>query len=467
MSLRRRLVFGFALVAIALVVGGFVLARTMRAALIDRVDDQLRTAQPAFGPDRGARLSEFVFVEYDRDGDVVERFGGDLYDETPAYPDPGSMWALAQHLDAGFASYVIATVPCENGSDCHFRVKASLTREGTMLVIGKSLDDVDRTFDQIVLAEVLTATAVLAALAVVAYWVLRQGVRPLDEIATTADAISAGDLSRRVSRPAPHTEAGRVGIAFNRMLSQIEDDIRQREESEQRLKRFVADASHELRTPLTSVRGYAELWRQGGLQDDAALDDAMTRIERESARMGRLVEDLLLLARLDEGIPLQRVPVDLSQIAFDLVADARVVDPDRRITVDAPESVVVIGDDDRLRQAVGNLVTNARTHTPPGTPVHVHVRAEGGSAVLMVRDEGPGMDAETAARVFERFYRADVSRSRTQGGSGLGLSIVAAVVSSLGGTVAVDTAPGRGATFAIRLPLARRDARPPVPAPVA
>jgi two-component system, OmpR family, sensor kinase len=202
------------------------------------------------------------------------------------------------------------------------------------------------------------------------------------------------------------------------------------------------------------VRGYAELWRAGGLRGDEALSDAMTRIERESARMGRLVEDLLLLARLDEGIPLQRVPVDLAQIAQDVVTDATVVEPNRWVTVDAPESVLVIGDDDRLRQVVGNLVTNARTHTPPGTPVHVYVRTEGPNALVMVRDEGPGMDAETASHVFERFYRADVSRSRTQGGAGLGLSIVAAVVSALGGSVAVDTAPDSGATFAIRLPLA-------------
>jgi two-component system, OmpR family, sensor kinase len=166
------------------------------------------------------------------------------------------------------------------------------------------------------------------------------------------------------------------------------------------------------------------------------------------------VEDLLLLARLDEGIPLQRVPVDLAQIAQDVVTDATVVEPNRWVTVDAPESVLVIGDDDRLRQVVGNLVTNARTHTPPGTPVHVYVRTEGPNALVMVRDEGPGMDAETASHVFERFYRADVSRSRTQGGAGLGLSIVAAVVSALGGSVAVDTAPDSGATFAIRLPLA-------------
>jgi two-component system OmpR family sensor kinase len=180
----------------------------------------------------------------------------------------------------------------------------------------------------------------------------------------------------------------------------------------------------------------------------------MTRIEGESARMGRLVDDLLLLARLDEGIPLQHVPVDLARVAHDMVADARVVDPARSLSVDAPEPVVVIGDDDRLRQAVGNLVTNARTHTPVSAAVHVSVRRDGSDAVVVVRDEGPGMDADTASRVFERFFRADASRSRVQGGSGLGLAIVAAVVGALGGRVALDTAPGAGATFSIRIPLA-------------
>jgi two-component system OmpR family sensor kinase len=454
MSLRHRLVLGFAFVALALVGGGFFLARTMHSALIDRIDDQLRSASPLGFERRGGpapRPTEFVYVEFDNDGEVVSQYGGDIYDENPTYPDAESIWALGSEMTFGG---VITTVPCAGGADCDFRVKLFRGPDGEILVIGKSLADVDRTFNQIVLAEVVTASVVLLALGVVAYWVLRQGVRPLDAIAEAADAISDGDLSRRVSHPAPNTEAGRVGIAFNRMLTQIEDDIRQREASEQRLKRFVADASHELRTPLTSVRGYAELWRQGGLRDDAALDDAMTRIERESARMGRLVEDLLLLARLDEGLPLRHVPVDLSRIAEDVIADARVVDPERQVSVDAPESVVVIGDDDRLRQVVGNLVTNARTHTPPETPVHVSVRTEGANALVMVRDEGPGMDDETASHVFERFYRADVSRSRTQGGAGLGLSIVAAVVSALGGSVGVNTAPGRGSTFAIRLPLA-------------
>jgi two-component system OmpR family sensor kinase len=461
LSLRRRLLLGFALVALALVVGGFFLAATMRTALIDRVDRQLASVPPGGWPGPGGGggdlLSEFVFAVFDLDGELVRITEPGLSRADEPLPDVEEMWALASRIEGNRAA--VGNVSPESGGGADYRMRAQTARDlrtddRYVVVYGQSLADVEETFDDIVLAEVLTATAVLLVLGVVGYWVLRQGVRPLDHIAETADAIAAGDLSRRVDQPAAGTEAGRVGAAFNRMLGQIEEDIRQREVAEQRLKRFVADASHELRTPLTSIRGYADLWRQGGLQGPAALDDAMTRIEGESARMGRLVDDLLLLARLDEGIPLQHVPVDLARVAHDMVADARVVDPGRSLSVDAPEPVVVIGDDDRLRQAVGNLVTNARTHTPVSAAVHVSVRRDGSDAVVVVRDEGPGMDADTASRVFERFFRADASRSRVQGGSGLGLAIVAAVVGALGGRVALDTAPGAGATFSIRIPLA-------------
>jgi two-component system OmpR family sensor kinase len=464
MSLRRRLVLGFALVAIALVVGGYVLAGTMRDALIDRVDSQLRAVSgPLFvgGEDDrrppGVR-SDYVVALFDRDGNLLDVEPPTSGDDQPL-PDTDAMAKVASQVKPG--EDVIQTVPREDGRGSDYRVRGVVAsqrgaNQDVVAVIGQSLADVDHTFREIVIAELITAGVVLAALALVAYWVLRQGVRPLDEIADAADAIAEGDLSRRVSHPSASTEAGRVGIAFNRMLTQIEDDIHQRELSERRLKQFAADASHELRTPLTSIRGYADLWRQGGLHGDDAIDDAMRRIEGESARMGRLVEDLLLLARLDEGIPLQRTPVDLSRIANDVVADARVVDPMRPITVDVDDAVVVIGDDDRLRQVLGNLVTNARAHTPAETPVHVTVRRDEGAAVVVVRDEGPGMDDETAERAFERFYRADKSRSRAQGGTGLGLSIVSAVVNALGGTVRLETGVGRGSTFSIRVPLAAR-----------
>jgi two-component system OmpR family sensor kinase len=464
MSLRRRLVLGFAVVALALVVGGFVLSRTMRGALLDRVDSQLRAVSgPLYvggdGDDRRPPnvRSDYVIAVFDQEGNLQGSVVPPTASSDEPLPDVEAMAEIASQATPG--RDVIATVPREDGKGSDYRVRAvTASQRGpepdVVAVIGQSLADVDHTFRQIVVGELITAGVVLAALGLVAYWVLRQGVRPLDEIAEAADAIAAGDLSRRVSHPAASTEAGRVGIAFNRMLSQIEDDIRQRDESEQRLKQFAADASHELRTPLTSIRGYADLWRQGGLQHDGAIDDAMRRIEGESARMGRLVEDLLLLARLDEGIPLQRSPVDLSRIAHDVVSDARVVDPGRPITVEAEDAVVVIGDDDRLRQVLGNLVTNARTHTPAATPVRVSVRREEGSAIVEVHDDGPGMDDETAQRAFERFYRADKSRSRAQGGTGLGLSIVSAVVNALGGTVRLDSGVGRGTTFSIKVPLA-------------
>jgi two-component system OmpR family sensor kinase len=461
MSLRRRLVLGFLVVAVALVAGGVFLAITMRHALVDRVDQQLAAVRPdRFGGfnqlETQGRLSEYYFATLDAERKVVRSSRSSLgtADEPP--PAPAALTALAAKADPGAPA--LGTVPREGGNGSSYRVRIVKMQvpelTNVYFVVGQSLRDVDHTFRRIVIAEAITALAVLATLAVVAEWVLRQGVRPLDAIAEAADGIAGGDLSRRVTTTSPSTEAGRVGIAFNRMLGQIEDDIRHRDESEQRLKRFVADASHELRTPLTSIRGYADLWRQGGFPDDVSRDDAMRRVEHESARMGRLVDDLLLLARLDEGIPLASGLVDLSTLASECVTDARVVDPERQITLAAAAPVVVVGDEDRLRQVISNLLANARTHTPPLTPVHVRVSRVGAQAIIEVRDEGSGMDAAIASRVFDRFYRADPARSRAQGGSGLGLAIVAATVSLHRGTVAVDTAPGQGARFVVTLPLA-------------
>jgi two-component system OmpR family sensor kinase len=265
----------------------------------------------------------------------------------------------------------------------------------------------------------------------------------------------------------PHTEVGRLSIALNGMLTQIESAFHQREaseasakQSEDRMRRFVADASHELRTPLTSIRGFAELYRQGAVSSPEDLRRMMRRVEEEATRMGLLVEDLLLLARLDQQRPLEQQPVDLLVITADAVHDARAVQPDRPIEleVDADTAPVVVGDEARLRQVLGNLVANALTHTPAGTPVTVRLattREAGGRAwaLIGVSDEGPGLNAAEATRVFERFYRADKSRTRAQGGSGLGLSIVAALVAAHGGQVDVVTAPGEGATFTVRLPL--------------
>jgi two-component system OmpR family sensor kinase len=292
---------------------------------------------------------------------------------------------------------------------------------------------------------------------------LRLGVHPVEDMARAADAIAGGDLSQRVEHPSEQTEAGRLGVALNSMLARIEEAFRAREASEARVRRFAADASHELRTPLTSIQGYAELWRAGGLRSETELADAMRRMENEAHRMAALVEDLLLLARLDQRRPLDLGRVRLDRLVTDAVRDARAVEPDRPIDLDAA-AVVVHGDDQRLRQVVGNLLSNVRAHTPPGTPVRVSVAVAGDRARLEVADEGPGMDAEVAAKVFERFFRADDSRARAAGGTGLGLSIVAAIAEAHGGTAGVESEPGGGSRFVIDLPLAPPEAPPEAPA---
>jgi two-component system, OmpR family, sensor kinase len=313
---------------------------------------------------------------------------------------------------------------------------------------------VEATLDRLVTVEIVASALVLLALAGLVTWVVRRGLRPLGDVVVAADAVAEGDLSHRVPVPNPRTEVGHLGVAFNTMVDRIEASFAERDELEQRLRRFVADASHELRTPLTSIRGYAELFRRGAADDPDQLALAMRRIEDEASRMGVLVDDLLLLARLDQGRPLEREPVELVALVDDAVADARAVEPDRPITFSGPgERVVVSGDDVRLHQVVANLLSNARVHTPEGTPVAVRVAVDGPEAVVEVTDQGPGMSAEAAAHVFERFYRVDSSRSRRQGGAGLGLAIVAAVVSAHGGRVSTSSTPGRGATFVVRLPL--------------
>jgi two-component system OmpR family sensor kinase len=275
----------------------------------------------------------------------------------------------------------------------------------------------------------------------------------------TAGAIAAGDLSQRVPEERPGTEAGDLGVALNGMLGRIEAAFDQQAASEARLRQFVADASHELRTPVATIRGYAELHRRGALERPQDLDDAMRRTEQEAIRMGSLVDDLLHLARLDQGRPLDRAPVDLVPVVHDAVRDAQAVHPDRPIRAVADGSVVVPGDRARLHQVVANLVGNALAHAPEAA-IEVRVRGERDVAVIEVVDDGPGMAEADAARAFERFYRADASRSRHQGGSGLGLSIVDATVRAHGGQVSLTSAPGAGTTVRVELPLERAAVSP-------
>jgi len=279
----------------------------------------------------------------------------------------------------------------------------------------------------------------------------------------TADAIAAGDLSRRVEPAEQRTEVGRLGLALNSMLHSIEEaatardaSLRALEASESKLRRFVADASHELRTPLAAVRAYAELFQRGAAERPADLERSMKGISRESERMSVLVEDLLLLAHLDEGRPLVLEPVELDGVVGEALETAHTLEPERPVEVSLAR-LTVAGDRDRLRQVIDNLLSNVRSHTPPDAPLAVTLERQNGDAVLSVDDSGPGMDAEQVGHVFERFYRADESRARASGGAGLGLAIVAAVVRAHGGDVEAESEPGEGTTFRVRLPLVRND----------
>ncbi|NJC21303.1 two-component system OmpR family sensor kinase [Arthrobacter pigmenti] len=302
----------------------------------------------------------------------------------------------------------------------------------------------------------------IAAASLVAYLAVTRQFRPLSRVEKTAAAIAAGDLSRRVEVERPATEVGRLSRSLNAMLAHIESAFAARMDSERKMRRFVADASHELRTPLVTIRGFSELYRHGALQNDDDVRAAMGRIESEAKRMGQLVEDLLTLARIDEQRPLESQPLDLLVLGNDAALDARAIAPERDIRVIGLDGgkarhAPTVGDEARLRQVVANLMTNALRYTPEGTPIEIavgvapviHGRSD---SVIEVRDHGPGISDDDAARVFERFYRADSSRYRETGGTGLGLAIVAALVAQHDGTVRLDETPGGGATLSIRLP---------------
>jgi two-component system OmpR family sensor kinase len=465
------------LVAVALGVTGIVATQSLHGYLIDRVDSQLHDASsgpPRFGPDRG--------VPDDGSGNAPDGddFLGAYYiQHINADGTPGSL--VSHQASAGSNAPKLPTLTLaqveakqrhpftvESASGGHsWRLVATPDpRDGGSVIYATSLADVDSTVHRLELLEVIIGVVGLILLGGIGYFVVRNSLRPLVEVEHTAEAIAAGDLTRRVPDLSPHTEVGRLSGALNAMLGQIESAFRAQQESEsaareseERMRRFVADASHELRTPLTSIRGFAELYRQGAVPDEASVRRAMRRIEDEAARMGLLVEDLLMLARLDEQRPLERSPVDVLTIATDAVHDARAVATDHTTELEVlPHSstAVVLGDDARLRQVVSNIVNNALIHTPPGTDVTVRVGTTEEDShrwvVLEVADTGPGLAPEAAARVFERFYRADPSRTRASGGSGLGLSIVAALVAAHNGTVTVDTEPGVGTTFRVRLP---------------
>lgn len=379
-----------------------------------------------------------------------------LVSRPSGYDDsPDSLPALPPIFSPAAAGMLgkIVTLPSVDGT-MSYRVLTQMGPKGSIFITAASMRSVDVAVDMLVRTLLIAGLIALAVASLISWAVIRHGLRPVDRMVETAAAIADGDLSRRVPDANPGTELGKLGAALNEMLGQIEAGIREREATEARLRRFVADAAHELRTPLTSLRGYAELYRQGALPTTDAVGNAMGRIESEGARMARLVDDLLLLARTDQGRALEKEPVDLVRLAREAAGDFAAADPQRALQRDLEGSAVVEGDPIRLRQVIDNLLTNVRVHTPAGTPARVSVQRNGSWAEVVVADEGPGIPAEDQPRIFERFWRGDPSRGRSSGGSGLGLSIVESLVRAHGGVVAVQSSPGGGTAFTLRLPLA-------------
>jgi signal transduction histidine kinase len=331
---------------------------------------------------------------------------------------------------------------------------ALLPRGGNIIIVGKSASNIGSHVRGLVLAELITGGALLAVLVVCGNWLIGRGLAPLDAMASRADLITgSGDLAARMPDPGDRRETGRLAAAINTMLDRIQQAFGARLESEQKVRQFAADASHELRTPLTTIRGYAELYRQGAL-GPGELPNAMRRIEQEADRMGMLVAELLELARLDRTSSLDLTETDLAALARDAVADARAVEPDRPVTAEAPASLVVVADEPRIRQVLANLLGNVRAHTPAGTPAVVRARWHGAGAILEVADAGPGMSGQEAARAFDRFYRGARAGEPAgdAAGSGLGLSIVRAIATAHGGNAHVRSAPGAGTTVRLWIP---------------
>jgi two-component system, OmpR family, sensor kinase len=529
-----------ALVIIALAVISMVAQVAFRSYLQDRADAQLRLLSKQVGQTSGLgalhspvfRFEGYVVELRDAQGQQVPGCDWCTYQATGPDVPVSQSWLAANNNK-------LVTIPATSGGD-NWRVLARSVgyynntplgpgpnMPGT-LIVAADLGHLDQAVNWLAKVDLLVSAIIVVALAIVGVAMVRASLRPLADIEHTAEAIAAGDLSRRVPYHDPRTEMGRLATSLNVMLAHVESAFRARAQSEaaarhseERMRRFLADASHELRTPLTAIRGYAEYYRQrGGVKNGSAspapatgpaetatadisatagvaetaaapvtavaaatavpgslasasehgepltrtdMDRIMERVEQESSRMGGLVEDMLVLARLDQQRPVERRPVDLLTLAADSVQDARIVAPSRAIdlTVGTGAAFLVLGDEARLRQVISNLMNNALTHTPEGSPISVRILAgyqQGNPpvpcAIVEVTDHGPGLTPEQASRVFERFYRADQARGRRTGGSGLGLAIVQALVAAHGGTVSLDTAPAQGATFRITLPLA-------------
>ncbi len=469
-SIRARLVVGMVLlVSIGLAVANVTGIVLLRSYLYERVDAQTTGLAPAATSSVGRPMttppmngslcsnprdprglrSDFVMTVLGPDGTVECSLGPDLGQGAPKIDRS----ALAHTGE-------LVTVPSLDGqTKWRARVVTIPDRQGT-LVVAVSLAEADATVTRLAQLSLLVSGVVLILTALGAWAIARVGLQPLTGVEDTAERIAAGDLAQRVPSFRKGTEVGRLSDSLNGMLGQIETAFEGRARSEERLRRFVSDASHELRTPIASIRGHAEMWRTGINPD---VDEVITRIESESVRMGDLVDDLLLLARLDQARPLERTAVDLLSVAADAVVDAQARHPERRISLVAQpggQPPLVLGDQARLRQVLDNLIANALTHTPPEATVEATVSVTDpvgghpGRVDIAVHDTGPGIPPDDVDKVFDRFFRSDPGRARAHGGTGLGLSIVASLIEAHGGTVTCRSAVGQGTTFTVVLPLA-------------
>jgi two-component system OmpR family sensor kinase len=472
-SLRNRLLVSVLIVsAIGIAASDFGAIQSLRHFLVGQLDTQLTTIshntqmqldragiesqQQAtddmqfmpIRPLRGVPTTTTVTL-LDQNGAVIGHIGGDL---------------MGSSTGAEFKGFTLEKVLATQGkpfnlnseNDLHYRVIATSLPSGQgSVLVASSLENVSKTLKELGFLFLLISLLVLALVGLLARAFIRISLKPLSEVEVTAAAIAGGDLSARLPEARPTTEVGKLTTSLNRMLERIEESFAVRVESESKLRRFVADASHELRTPLTAIRGFAELHRQGAVSGEEKTKELVQRIEKESIRMGSLVEDLLLLARMDQTPELAKEPVDLDNLVHEVVASARAAGPDHPITVDLPEGDnFVLGDSIRIHQAVANLLANARTHTPAGTPITVSIKQLESETTITVADQGPGLSHADQEKIFERFYRADTSRARTKGeGSGLGLSIVDAVMKSHGGSVSVLSELGQGCEFTLHFPI--------------
>ena len=467
-SLRNRLILASVVLAsFAIIASDFAANAALRTYLISQVDDQLinisntslnRLDRAGIAPlEDDDKNSPFKILEplrgvptatsitlLDTDGNLIGQVGGELGGKNFAVTGM-KINEVSQYKNRPF------TIEGKDGQP-DIRALAQMLPTGMgSVIVADSLEKVDKTLSQLRFLFLILGLIALIAIAMAARWIIALGLKPLEAVEDTAEAIASGDLSARLPAAKPDTEVGRLTTSLNTMLSRIEESFTARVESENKLRRFVADASHELRTPLTAIRGFAELHRQGAVVGDDKTKELINRIEKESVRMSSLVEDLLLLARLDQSRELAKEPVDLNTLITEAVASARAAGPNHPIEINLEASeIFVLGDSQRIHQVIANLLANARAHTPNGTQISITAMQGVSETTIAVSDKGPGLSKADQDRIFERFYRADPSRVRNSGeGSGLGLSIVDAVMKAHGGYVSVKSDVGQGATFTL------------------